>query len=97
MCTGQVMVSHEQALPGSTPDPPASAAGNAYLELDDDELIELACLDPPQDGIAALQQPVQLLTKPVSDTQTQSTHTCSEATGGDLQAFFAMSHYPSRR
>lgn len=94
MSPGQAMASHEQALPGSKPDPAASAAGNAYLELDDDELIELACLDPSQDGIAALQQPLQLLSKPVSDTQTQSTHTHGEATGGVLQALLGLCNEP---
>lgn len=94
MCTGQAMASHEQALPGSKPDPPASAAGNAYLELDDDELIELACLDPQHDGIAALQQPLQLLTTSDSDTRTQSTHTHSEATGGNSQGFLGVCNEP---
>lgn len=92
-CTGQAMASHEQTLPGK-PDPPASAAGNAYLELDDDELIELACLDPQQDGIAALQQPLQRLTNPTSETQIPSPHTHSEAAGGGAQALLGLCNEP---
>ena len=75
----QPMASHEQVLPGSKPHPPppASAAEDAYLELDDDELIELACasLDPQQDGAAVPEQPSQHLTKPsVPGTQTPGTY-----------------------
>ena len=95
--TGQPLASHEQALPGSKPDPPASAAENAYLELDDDELIELACasLDPQQDGTAAVEQTSQLLTKPPdSDIQSPSAHTGREATGENLRASRGLSSKP---
>lgn len=87
--TGQPMASHQQALPGSKPGPgpgpSASVAEDAHLELDDDELIELACasLDPQQDGAAATsEQPLPQLTKwPVSDTQAPSASTGKAAIG----------------
>ena len=87
--TGQPMASHEQALPGSKPGPglPASAAENAYLELDDDELLELACasVEPQQDGTAVPEQPSQQLTKPpVPDTQSPSAYKGKAAIGGNL-------------
>ena len=82
--TGQPMASHEQALPGRNPDPPASAAENAFLELDDDELIELACVnsDPQQDDATVPEQPLQQLTRPsVPDTLTLSTYSSNASTG----------------
>ena len=92
--TSQPMASHEQALPGSKPRPPASAAENACLELDDDELIELACasLDPQQDGAAVPEQPSQHLTKPsVPGTQTPGTFIGSAAIGGNSHMY--LEHY----
>ena len=75
-------------MPGTKTPQSASAAEDAYLELDDDELLELACanLDSQQDGTAAgLEQPSQAFIKPpVLDTQAPTNHDC-KTTGGNSQ------------
>ena len=68
--TGQAKASSVE--PGTKPHQAVSAAENAeeeYLELDDDELLELACgsLDPQQDGVAECKQHVKLTPKPPSE------------------------------
>ena len=65
--TAQMSTSEQLALPGTEKQQAASVAatGNEFVELDDDELLEMACasMNPQQDSPRALQQPPQSLTK----------------------------------
>lgn len=67
---------------------PIAASGNDYVELDDDELLEMACagMDPQQDSPTALLQPPPSLTKASShDAHGANADSRNEAQGETCQ------------
>lgn len=83
--TGQAKASGAEL--GTKPPEPVSAAENAegLLELDDHELLELACgsFDPQQGGAAECKQPSPHTTKPPSEDRMSPRTGAGDGTAGE--------------